>query len=152
MVMNMDISMKDLEEMNIVDIHDKMVDRMDPRNCRLLYDFIEGNLNKENINEWAKLQVNLIVNLKVLLKVANKKNIDKTIQIIENSNSKEEAVKKLSDEYGHIPEMCKYIIEMPRENLLEVHKKEDEYKQLLKRREVVYSFLFHLTKICDLID
>ena len=152
MVMNMDISMKDLVEMNIVDIHDKMVDRMDPRNCRLLYDFIEGNLNKENINEWAKLQVNLIVNLKVLLKVANKKNIDKTIQIIENSNSKEEAVKKLSDEYGHIPEMCKYIIEMPRENLLEVHKKEDEYKQLLKRREVVYSFLFHLTKICDLID
>ena len=152
MVMNMDISMKDLEEMNIVDIHDKMVDRMDPRNCRLLYDFIEGNLNRENINEWAKLQVNLIVNLKVLLKVANKKNIDKTIQIIENSNSKEEAVKKLSDEYGHIPEMCKYIIEMPRENLLEVHKKEDEYKQLLKRREVVYSFLFHLTKICDLID
>lgn len=150
--MNMDISKKDLLEMNIVDIHDKMVERMDSRSCRILYDFIEGNLNKESINEWAKLQVNLIVNLKVLLKVANKKNIDKTIQIIENSNSKEEAVKKLSDEYGHIPEMCKYIIEMPRENLLEVHKKEDEYKQLLKRREVVYSFLFHLTKICDLID
>lgn len=150
--MNMDISKKDLLEMNIVDIHDKMVERMDSHSCRILYDFIEGNLNKESINEWAKLQVNLIVNLKVLLKVANKKNIDKTIQIIENSNSKEEAVKKLSDEYGHIPEMCKYIIEMPRENLLEVHKKEDEYKQLLKRREVVYSFLFHLTKICDLID
>lgn len=148
----MDISMKDLLEMNIVDIHDKMVERMDSRSCRILYDFIEGNLNKESINEWAKLQVNLIVNLKVLLKVANKMNIDKTIHIIENSNSKEEAVKKLSDEYGHIPEMCKYIIEMPRENLLEVHKKEDEYKQLLKRREVVYSFLFHLTKICDLID
>ena len=148
----MDISKKDLLEMNIVDIHDKMVERMDSRSCRILYDFIEGNLNKGSINEWAKLQVNLIVNLKVLLKVANKKNIDKTIQIIENSNSKEEAVKKLSDEYGHIPEMCKYIIEMPRENLLEVHKKEDEYKQLLKRREVVYSFLFHLTKICDLID
>ena len=148
----MDISMKDLLEMNIVDIHDKMVERMDSRSCRILYDFIEGNLNKESINEWAKLQVNLIVNLKVLLKVANKKNIDKTIHIIENSNSKEEAVKKLSDEYGHIPEMCKYIIEMPRENLLEVHKKEDEYKQLLKRREVVYSFLFHLTKICDLTD
>ena len=150
--MNMDISMNDLLEMNIVDVHDKMVDRLGACSCRILYDFIEGNLNKENINEWAKLQVNLIVNLKVLLKVANKKNIDKTIQIIENSNSKEEAVKKLSDEYGHIPEMCKYIIEMPRENLLEVHKKEDEYKQLLKRREVVYSFLFHLTKICDLID
>ena len=150
--MNMDISKKDLLEMNIVDIHDKMVERMDSRSCRILYDFIEGDLNKESINEWAKLQVNLIVNLKVLLKVANKKNIDKTIQIIENSNSKEEAVKKLSDEYGHIPEMCKYIIEMPRENLLEVHKKEDEYKQLLKRREVVYSFPFHLTKICDLID
>ena len=150
--MNMDISKKDLLEMNIVDIHDKMVERMDSRSCRILYDFIEGNLNKESINEWAKLQVNLIVNLKVLLKVANKKNIDKTIHIIENSNSKEEAVKKLSDEYGHIPEMCKYIIKMPRENLLEVHKKEDEYKQLLKRREVVYSFLFHLTKICDLID
>ena len=122
--MNMDISKKDLLEMNIVDIHDKMVERMDSRSCRILYDFIEGNLNKESINEWAKLQVNLIVNLKVLLKVANKKNIDKTIQIIENSNSKEEAVKKLSDEYGHIPEMCKYIIEMPRENLLEVHKKD----------------------------
>ena len=149
--MNMDISKKDLLEMNIVDIHDKMVERMDSRSCRILYDFIEGNLNKESINEWAKLQVNLIVNLKVLLKVANKKNIDKTIQIIENSNSKEEAVKKLSDEYGHIPEMCKYIIEMPRENLLEVHKKEDEYKQLLKRREVVYSFLFHLTVCCPLI-
>ena len=148
----MDISKKDLLEMNIVDIHDKMVERMDSRSCRILYDFIEGNLNKESINEWAKLQVNLIVNLKVLLKVANKKNIEKTIQIIENSNSKEEAANKLSDEYGHIPEMCKYIIEMPRKELLEVQDKEDEYKQLLKRRDVIYSFFFHLTKVCDLIN
>ncbi len=75
----MDISKKDLLEMNIVDIHDKMVERFDPRSCRLLYDFIEGNLNKDNINEWARLQVNLIVNLKVLLKVANKNNIEKTV-------------------------------------------------------------------------
>lgn len=150
--MNMDISKKDLLEMNIVDIHDKMVERFDPRSCRLLYDFIEGNLNKDNINEWARLQVNLIVNLKVLLKVANKNNIEKTIQIIQNSNSKEEAANKLSDEYGHIPDMCKYIIEMPRKDLLEVQEKEDEYNELLKRREVIYSFLFHLTKICDLID
>ena len=42
--MNMDISKKDLLEMNIVDIHDKMVERMDSRSCRILYDFIEGNL------------------------------------------------------------------------------------------------------------
>ena len=150
--MNMDISMKYLVEMNIVDIHDKMVERMDSRSCRILYDFIEGNLNRESINEWARLQVNLMVNLKVLLKVANKKNIEKTIQIIENSNSKEEAANKLSDEYGHIPEMCKYIIEMPRKELLEVQDKEDEYKQLLKRRDVIYSFFFHLTKVCDLIN
>lgn len=150
--MNMDILKKDLLEMNIVDIQDKMVERMETRSCRLLYDFIEGNLNKDNINEWARLQVNLIVNLKVLLKVANKKNIEKTIQIIQNSNSKEEAANKLSDEYGHIPDMCKYIIEMPRKDLLEVQDKEDEYNKLLKRREVLYSFLFHLTKISDLID
>ena len=148
----MDISMKDLVKMNIIDIHDKMVDRMDPYSCRILYDFIEGNLNKESINKWARLQVNLMVNLKVLLKVANKKNIEKTIQIIENSDSKEEAAKKLSDEYGHLPEMCKYIIEMPRKDLLEVQEREDEYNELLKRREVIYSFLFQLTKVCDLID
>ena len=148
----MDISMNDLLEMNIVDVHDKMVDRIGACSCRILYDFIEGNLNRENINEWAKLQVVLMVNLKVLLKVANKKNIEKTIQIIENSNSKEEAAKKLSDEYGHLPEMCKFIIEMPRKDLLEVHDKEDEYKQLLKRRDVLYSFFFHLTKVCDLIE
>ena len=148
----MDILMNDLLEMNIVDIHDKMVDRMEPRNCRILYDFIEGNLNKENINEWARLQVHLIVNLKILLNVANKKNINKTIQIIENSKSKEVAAKKLSDEYGHLPEMQKYIIEMPREDLLEVQEKEDEYNKLLKRREVIYSFFYHLTKICDLIE
>ncbi len=150
--MNMDISKKDLLEMNIVDIQDKMVERMDTRSCRLLYDFIEGDLNKDNINEWARLQVNLIVNLKVLLKVANKKNIEKTIQIIQNSNSKDEAANKLSDEYGHIPDMCKYIIEMPRKDLLEVQEREDEYNELLKRREVIYSFLFQLTKVCDLID
>jgi DNA gyrase/topoisomerase IV subunit A len=150
--MNMDILMKDLLEMNIVDIHDKMVKTMDPFSCRILYDFIEGNINKENINEWARLQVRLIVNLKVLLKVANKKNIYKTIQIIDNSTSKEEAAKMLSDEYGHIPEMHKYIIEMPRKDLLEVQENEDEYIRLLKKREVLYSFLNHLTKICDLID
>ena len=96
----MDISKKDLLEMNIVDIHDKMVERMKPRSCRLLYDFIEGNLNKENIREWAGLQVSQIFNLKLLLKVANKENIEKTIQIIQNSNSKEDAAKKLMDVLG----------------------------------------------------
>ena len=148
----MDISMNDLLEMNIVDVHDKMVDRIGACSCRILYDFIEGNLNRENINEWAKLQVVLMVNLKVLLKVANKKNIEKTIQIIENSNSKDDAAKKLSDEYMHSPEIHNYIIGMPRKDLLEVQEKEDEYKQLLKRRELLYQFLLLLTKVCDLID
>lgn len=148
----MDISKKDLLEMNIIDIHDKMVERMKPRSCRLLYDFIEGNLNKENIREWAGLQVSQIFNLKLLLKVANKENIEKTIQIIQNSNSKEDAAKKLSDEYMHSPEIHNYIIGMPRKDLLEVQEKKDEYKQLLKRRELLYQFLLLLTKVCDLID
>ena len=150
--MDMDISKYDLLEMNIVDIHDKMVERMKPRSCRLLYDFVEGNLNKESIREWAGLQVSQIFNLKLLLRVANKKNIEKTIQIIENSNSKDDAAKKLSDEYMHSPEIHKYIIGMPRKDLLEVQEKEGEYKQLLKRRELLYQFLLLLTKVCDLID
>lgn len=148
----MDISKKDLLEMNIVDIHDKPVERMKPRSCRLLYDFVEGNLNKENIREWAGLQVCQIFNLKLLLRVANKENIDKTIRIIENSISNDDAAQKLSDEYMHSPEIHKFIIGMPRKDLLEVQEKEDEYKQLLKRRELLYQFLLLLTKVCDLID
>ena len=60
--------------------------------------------------------------------------------------------KKLSDEYMHSPEIHNYIIGMPRKDLLEVQEKEDEYKQLLKRRELLYQFLLLLTKVCDLID
>lgn len=150
--MNMDILKKDLLEMNIVDIHDNMVERMKPRSCRILYDLVEGNLNKENIMEWAGLQVSQIFNLKVLLKAANKDNIEKTLQIIQNSNSKEDAAKQLSKVYRYSPAIHELIIEMPRKDLLEVQEKEAEYNQLLKRREVLYSVLLHLTKICDLID
>ena len=148
----MDITKDQLCEMNITGIHDRPINDEKTRSCRLLYDFIEGNLNKEHINEWAGLQVSQIFNLRVLLKVACKKNIEKTLQIIQKSNCQKEAAKKLSDEYGYSPVIHEIIIEMPRNELLLVQEKEEEYNQLLKRREILYSSLLLLTKICDLIN
>lgn len=148
----MDITKYQLCEMNITGIHDKPTSDDKTRSCQILYDFIEGNLNKEHINEWAGLQVSQIWNLRCLLRVACKKNIEKTINIIQNSNDPKEAAKKLSEEYGYSPVIHEIIIEMPRNELLLVQEKEEEYNQLLKRREILYSSLLLLTKICDLIN
>jgi DNA gyrase/topoisomerase IV subunit A len=148
----MDITKNDLFEMNIIDIHDRAKSRMKTRSCRILSDFIEGNLNKEHINEWVGLQVSQIFNLRTLLKVACKNNIEKTLNIIQNSDSPKEAAKKLSEEYGYSPAIHEVIIEMPRKELLLVQDKEEEYNQLLKRREVIYSSLLLVSKICDLIN
>ena len=43
----MDITKKDLLEMNIIDIHENCESHTKFRSCRILYDFIEGELNKE---------------------------------------------------------------------------------------------------------
>ena len=148
----MDITKDLLCELNITDIHDRPVKDGKTRSCWLLYDLIEGNLNKERIKEWAGLQVSQIFNLRVLLKVASKKNIHKTLSIIQSCNSTKEAAKKLSEEYGYSPVIHELILEMPRNELLLVQDKEEVYNQLLKRREILYSSLLHLTKICDLIN
>ena len=42
----MDITKKDLLEMNITDIHENCESHTKFRSCRILYDFIEGDLNK----------------------------------------------------------------------------------------------------------
>ena len=148
----MDITKDLLCELNITGIHDRPVKDGKTRSCWLLYDLIEGNLNKEHIKEWAGLQVSQIFNLRVLLKVARKKNIHKTLSIIQSCNSTKEAAKKLSEEYGYSPVIHEVILEMPRNELLLVQDKEEAYNQLLKRREILYSSLLHLTKICDLIN
>lgn len=148
----MDITKDQLCELKITGIHDRPANDGKARSCWLLYDFIEGNLNKKHINEWAGLQVSHIFNLRVLLKVASKKNIHKTLSIIQSCNSTKEAAKKLSEEYGYSPIIHEVILEMPRNELLLVQDKEDAYNQLLKRREILYSSLLHLTKICDLIN
>ena len=148
----MAITKDQLCEMSITGIHDRPIKNEKTRSCWLLYDFIEGNLNKEHINEWAGLQVSQIFNLRALLKIAGKKNIEKTFQIIQNSNSPKETAKKLSDEYGYSPVIHEVIIEMPRSELLQVQEREKEYIQLLKRREILYSYLLLLSKICDLIN
>ena len=148
----MDITKDLLCELNITGIHDSPVKDGKTRSCWLLYDLIEGNLNKEHIKEWAGLQVSQIFNLRVLLKVASKKNIHKTLSIIQSCNSTKEAAKKLSEEYGYSPVIHELILEMPRNELLLVQDKEEAYNQLLKRREILYSSLLHLTKICDLIN
>lgn len=148
----MDITKDLLCELNITGIHDRPAKDGKTRSCWLLYDFIEGNLNKEHIKEWAGLQVSQIFNLRVLLKVASKKNIHKTLSIIQSCNSTKEAAKKLSEEYGYSPVIHEVILEMPRNELLLVQDKEEAYNQLLMRREILYSSLLHLTKICDLIN
>ena len=83
---------------------------------------------------------------------SGKKNIHKTLSIIQSCNSTKEAAKKLSEEYGYSPVIHELILEMPRNELLLVQDKEEVYNQLLKRREILYSSLLHLTKICDLIN
>ena len=76
----MEITKNDLLEMNITDIHEKCESRTKFRSCRILYDFIEGDLNKEHIDEWAKLEVCELWNLQALLRVGCKKHIEETLK------------------------------------------------------------------------
>ncbi len=70
------------------------------RNCRILYDFAVGELNREHIDEWVGLEVCELFNLQALLRIANKKHIDETLEIINSSNSREEASTRLQKRYG----------------------------------------------------
>lgn len=148
--MDMDILMKDLLEMNITDIHDNAEKIKKTRSCRILYDFIIGELNKEHIDEWVGLEVNELFNLQALLKIANKKNIDETLEIINSSNSREETSIRLQKRYGYSKIVHERNLELPLSVLIEVQNKEEQYHKAIMRRKILFTFLNLLSTISDL--
>ena len=148
--MNMDITKNDLLEMNITDIHEKCESRTKFRSCRILYDFIEGDLNKEHIDEWAKLEVCELWNLQALLKVGCEKHIEETLEIINSSNNREEASIRLEKRYGFSRIVHERNLELPLFVLTEVQNKEEEYHKAIMRRKLLFNFLQLLSTTSDL--
>jgi len=147
---DMDITKKDLLEMNITDIHDNCESHTKFRSCRILYDFIEGDLNKEHIDEWAKLEVCELWNLQALLRVGCKKHIEETLEIINSSNNREEASIKLQERYGFPKIVHERNLELPLSVLTEVQNKEEEYNKAIMRRKLLFNFLLLLSTTSDL--
>ena len=146
----MDITKNDLLEMNITDIHDNAERRKKNRSCRILYDFIEGELNKEHIKEWAGLEVCELFNLQALLRIANKNDIDETLEIINSSNSREEASNRLQKRYGFSKIVHERNLELPLSVLTDVQNKEEEYHKAIMRRKLLFTFLQLLSTTSDL--
>lgn len=146
----MDITKKDLLEMNITDIHENCESHTKFRSCRILYDFIEGDLNKEHIDEWAKLEVCELWNLQALLKVGCEKHIEETLEIINSSNNREEASIRLEKRYGFSRIVHERNLELPLFVLTEVQNKEEEYHKAIMRRKLLFNFLQLLSTTSDL--
>ena len=146
----MDITKNDLLEMNITDIHENCESHTKFRSCRILYDFIEGDLNKEHIDEWAKLEVCELWNLQALLKVACKKHIEETLEIINSSNNREEASIRLEKRYGFPKIVHERNLELPLCVLTDVQNKEEEYHKAIMRRKLLFNFLQLLSTTSDL--
>ncbi len=137
----MDITKKDLLEMNITDIHANAEKFTKAYSCAILHDFIDGSLNKEHIDEWVGLEVCELFNLQALLKVACKEHIAETLEIINNSNTKEQASVMLQKRFGYSRIIHERNLELPLNILTEVQNKEKEYHKAIIRRKLLLNLM-----------
>ena len=68
----MEITKKELQELRIKDV---FVTEGETLSCRMIYDLIEGHINKRHIMEWCTIQLREMLFMKALLLVAGKENI-----------------------------------------------------------------------------
>ena len=144
----MDITKKELREISI--IVPETEDQTRKLTCRMIIDFIEGHINKKHLTEWAGLQQREKYYLQAVLDMAKKENIDKTISIIRNSRTPEEAALKLQQEYNWYWSFCLRVLNLPLSELTQIRYREEEYRKAIERRKILREASFSLWRAKDI--
>ena len=125
----MEITKKELLELRVKDV---FVTEGETLSCRMIYDLIEGHINKRHIMEWCTIQLREMLFMKALLLVAGKENIDATIRIIRC-----EVIEKLQAKYGIRTYYLERILDMGLSELRRVQTEKEIIQKSIKRRKLL---------------
>ena len=129
----MEITKKELLELRVKDV---FVTEGETLSCRMIYDLIEGHINKRHIMEWCTIQLREMLFMKALLLVAGKENIDATIRII-RSGTPDEVIEKLQAKYGIRTYYLERILDMGLSELRRVQTEKEIIQKSIKRRKLL---------------
>jgi DNA gyrase/topoisomerase IV subunit A len=135
--MMMEITKKELLELRIKDV---FVTEGETLCCRMIYDLIEGHINKRHIMEWCTIQLREMLFMKALLLVAGKENIDATIKIIKCCTPGE-VIEKLQAKYGIRTYYLERILDMGLSDLSRVQIEKEKIQKSIKRRKLLVVML-----------
>ena len=114
----MEITKKELQELRIKDV---FVTEGETLSCRMIYDLIEGHINKRHIMEWCTIQLREMLFMKALLLVAGKENI----------------IEKLQAKYGIRTYYLERIFDMGLSELSRVQIEKEKIQKSIKRRKLL---------------
>ena len=129
----MEITKKELQELRIKDV---FVTEGETLSCRMIYDLIEGHINKRHIMEWCTIQLREMLFMKALLLVAGKENIDATIRII-RCGTPGEVIEQLQAKYGIRTYYLERILDMGLSELRRVQTEKEIIQKSIKRRKLL---------------
>ena len=129
----MEITKKELLELRVKDV---FVTEGETLSCRMIYDLIEGHINKRHIMEWCTIQLREMLFMKALLLVAGKENIDATIRII-RCGTPGEVIEQLQAKYGIRTYYLERILDMGLSELRRVRTEKEIIQKSTKRRKLL---------------
>ncbi len=129
----MEITKKELLELRVKDV---FVTEGETLSCRMIYDLIEGHINKRHIMEWCTIQLREMLFMKALLLVAGKENIDATIRII-RCGTPGEVIEQLQAKYGIRTYYLERILDMGLSELRRVQTEKEIIQKSIKRRKLL---------------
>ena len=129
----MEITKKELLELRVKDV---FVTEGETLSCRMIYDLIEGHINKRHIMEWCTIQLREMLFMKALLLVAGKENIDATIGII-RCGTPGEVIEQLQAKYGIRTYYLERILDMGLSELRRVQTEKEIIQKSIKRRKLL---------------
>ena len=142
----MEITKKELLELRVKDV---FVTEGENLSCRMIYDLIEGHINKRHIMEWCTIQLREMLFMKALLLVAGKENIDATIKIIKCCTPGE-VIEKLQAKYGIRSYYLERILDMGLSELSRVQIEKKKIQMSIKRRKLLVVMLRWLMETSDI--
>ena len=119
----MEITKKELLELRVKDV---FVTEGETLSCRMIYDLIEGHINKRHIMEWCTIQLREMLFMKALLLVAGKENI-----------TPGEVIEKLQAKYGIRTYYLERILDMGLSELRRVQTEKEIIQKSIKRRKLL---------------
>lgn len=142
----MEITKKELLELRVKDV---FVTEGETLSCRMIYDLIEGHINKRHIMEWCTIQLREMLFMKALLLVAGKENIDATIRVI-RCCTPDEVIEKLQAKYGIRTYYLERILDMGLSELSRVQTEKEIIQKSIKRRKLLVVMLRWLMETGDI--